>query len=112
MAALITTPPVNGTLCHQEIELRGSRYALCVRSRSVGMLDGMHTVTHTLPRSLLQAFLHAVVSTSGRIHGELLRLLFILADRQTTPKTKRFPAYQDLAVSVSLSSFSLPPKGH
>ena len=84
MAALITTPPVNGTLCHQEIELRGSRYALCVRSRSVGMLDGMHTVTHTLPRSLLQAFLHAVVSTSGRIHGELLRLLLILADRKTT----------------------------
>ena len=30
------------------------------------------------------AFLPAVVSTSGRIHGELLRLLFILADRKTT----------------------------
>ena len=26
----------------------------------------------------------AIVSTSGRIHGELLRLLYILADRKTT----------------------------
>ena len=36
----------------------------------------------------LHAFLPAIVSTSGRIHGELcdklLRLLFILADKKTT----------------------------
>ena len=30
------------------------------------------------------AFLPAVVSTSGRIHGELLWLLYIFADRKTT----------------------------
>jgi hypothetical protein len=29
------------------------------------------------------AFLPCVMSTSGRIHGELLRLLYILADRRT-----------------------------
>ena len=33
---------------------------------------------------LRHAFLPAVVSTSGRIHGELLRLPFILADKKTT----------------------------
>ena len=35
-------------------------------------------------QGLRHAFLPAIVSTSGRIHGELLRLLFILADRKTT----------------------------
>ena len=30
-----------------------------------------------------RAFLPAVVSTSGRIHGELLRLLYLLADNKT-----------------------------
>ena len=30
------------------------------------------------------AFLPAVVSTSGRIHGKLLRLMYILVDRKTT----------------------------
>ena len=30
------------------------------------------------------AFLPAIVSTSGRIHGELLRLLFNLADKKTS----------------------------
>ena len=33
---------------------------------------------------LRHAFMPAIVSTSGRIHGELLRLLYILADRKTT----------------------------
>ena len=33
---------------------------------------------------LRHAFLPAIVSTSGRIHGELLRLLFIFADKKTT----------------------------
>ena len=30
-----------------------------------------------------KAFLPAVVSTSGRIHGDLLRLLYLLADNKT-----------------------------
>jgi hypothetical protein len=30
-----------------------------------------------------RAFLPAVVSTSGRIHGEFLRLLYLLADNKT-----------------------------
>ena len=30
-----------------------------------------------------KAFLSAVVSTSGRIHGDLLRLLYLLADKKT-----------------------------
>ena len=30
-----------------------------------------------------RAFLPAVVSTSGRIHGDLLRLLYLLADNKT-----------------------------
>ena len=33
---------------------------------------------------LRHAFLPAIVSTSGRIHGELLRLLFNLADKKTS----------------------------
>ena len=33
---------------------------------------------------LRHAFLPAIVSTSGRIHGELLWLLFIIADKKTT----------------------------
>ena len=31
-----------------------------------------------------RAFLPAIVSTSGGIHGELLRLLYIIADKKTT----------------------------
>ena len=31
----------------------------------------------------IKAFLTAVVSTSGRIHGDLLRLLYLLADNKT-----------------------------
>ena len=34
-------------------------------------------------QDMRHAFLPAVVSTSGRIHGELLRLLYILADSKT-----------------------------
>ena len=34
-------------------------------------------------KGMRHAFLPAVVSTSGRMHGELLRLLYILADRKT-----------------------------
>ena len=35
-------------------------------------------------QGLRHAFLPAIVSTSGRIHGELLRLLFNLADKKTS----------------------------
>ena len=31
-----------------------------------------------------RAFLPAIVSTSGDIHGELIRLLYIIADKKTT----------------------------
>ena len=37
---------------------------------------------------LRHAFMPAIVSASGRIHGELLRLLYILADRKTTRSFK------------------------
>jgi hypothetical protein len=33
--------------------------------------------------SLQKAFIPAVLTTAGRIHGEFLRLLWILADRET-----------------------------
>ena len=35
-------------------------------------------------QGLRHAFLPAIVSTSGRIHGQLLRLLFNLADKKTS----------------------------
>ena len=35
-------------------------------------------------QGMRHASLPAVVSTSGRIHGDLLRLLYILADKKTT----------------------------
>ena len=35
-------------------------------------------------RALRQAFMPAMASTSGRIHGELLQLLYLLADKKTT----------------------------
>ena len=35
-------------------------------------------------RDITHAFLPAIVSTSGRIHGEQLRLLFNLADKKTS----------------------------
>ena len=34
-------------------------------------------------QDMRRAFLPAVVSTSGRIHGEFLRLLYLLADNKT-----------------------------
>ena len=45
-----------------------------------------------------RAFLLAVVSTSGRIHGELLRLLYLLAD----DKTKRH--FRDLDEVIDVDS--------
>ena len=45
-----------------------------------------------------KAFLPAVVSTSGRIHGDLLRLLYLLADN----KTKRH--FRDLDEVIDVDS--------
>ena len=67
--------PENGTLRHQDIDLALSQRA----QQKVDKYRGGYEA-----QSLRHAFLPAVVSTSGRIHGELLRLLFILADRKTT----------------------------
>ena len=44
---------------------------------------------------LRHAFLPAIVSTSGRIHGELLRLLFFLADKKTRNPRNSYPFLPD-----------------
>ena len=48
-----------------------------------------------------KAFLPAVVSTSGRIHGDLLRLLYLLADN----KTKRHFRALDEAIDVDSEAY-------
>ena len=48
-----------------------------------------------------RAFLPAVVSTSGRIHGEFLRLLYILADN----KTKLYFRALDEAIDVDSEAY-------
>ena len=40
-------------------------------------------------RGVTYAFLPCVMSTSGRIHGEFLRFLYILAHRRTVQRTQR-----------------------
>ena len=49
-------------------------------------------------QDMRRAFLPAVVSTSGRIHGDLLRLLYLLADN----KTKRH--FRDLDEAIDVDS--------
>ena len=57
------------------------------------------TQLFALHRSYMRrAFLPAVVSTSGRIHGDLLRLLYLLADN----KTKRH--FRDLDEAIDVDS--------
>ena len=68
-------PSLNGTLCHQDLDL-----ALCHRAQA--KVD-KYQEGYAAP-GLRHAFLPAIVSTSGRIHGELLRLLFNLADKKTS----------------------------
>ena len=46
------------------------------------------------------AFLPAVVSTSGRIPGELLRLLFILVDKKTSLSFQAMGAAVDVDSEV------------
>ena len=68
-------PSENGTLCHQVIDL-------VLLQRAQEKVDEYHA--GYADQVMRHAFLPAVVSTSGRVHGELLRLLYILADRKTT----------------------------
>ena len=77
MAALIN-PSLNGTLRHQDLDLALSQRA---RAKVDKYREGYAA------QGLRHAFLPAIVSTSGRIlhiHGELLRLLFNLADKKTS----------------------------
>ena len=68
-------PTLNGTLLHQDLDL-----ALYQRARAKVDKYREGYAAH----GLRHAFLPAIVSTSGRIHGELLRLLFNLADMKTS----------------------------
>ena len=54
---------------------------------------------------MMELFLPAIVSTSGRIHRELLRLLFILADRKTT-LSGAFPSRPWARPSMSTRRFT------
>ena len=74
MAALIN-PSLNGTLRHQDLDLALSQRA---RAKVDKYREGYAA------QGLRHAFLPAIVSTSGRIHRELLRLLFNLADTKTS----------------------------
>ena len=68
-------PTLNGTLRHQDLDLALSQRA---RAKVDKYREGYAA------NGLRHAFLPAIVSTSGRIHGELLRLLFNLADKKTS----------------------------
>ena len=68
-------PSLNGTLCHQDLDLALSQ-------RAQAKVD-KYREGYAAP-GLRHAFLPAIVSTSGRIHGELLRLIFTLADKKTS----------------------------
>ena len=68
-------PSLNGTLRHQDLDLALSQ-------RAQAKVD-KYREGYAAP-GLRHAFLPAIVSTSGRIHGELLRLLFDLADKKTS----------------------------
>ena len=65
---------LNGTLCHPDRD-----HALSQRAQA--KVD-KYREGYAAP-GLRHAFLPAIVSTSGRIHGELLRLLFNLAGKKT-----------------------------
>ena len=65
-------PTLNGTLRHQDLDL-------ALYQRAQVKVD-KYREGYAAP-GLRHAFLPAVVSTSGRIHRELLRLLFVLVGR-------------------------------
>jgi hypothetical protein len=54
-----------------------------------------------------RAFIPAVVSTSGRIHGEFLRLLYMLADNKTK---LHFQALYEAIDVVSEDQRESPPR--
>ena len=68
-------PTLDGTPRHQDLDLALSRRALAKVDK---YREGYAA------QCLRHAFLSAIVSTTGRIHGELLRLLFNLADQKTS----------------------------
>ena len=68
-------PTLNGTLRHQDLDL-------ALYQRAQVKVDKYRE--GYAANGLRHAFLPAIVSTSGRIHGELLRLLFNLADKKTS----------------------------
>jgi hypothetical protein len=65
----------NGILCHQDLD---RALNLGARKKVVKYRDGYLAPNHR------RAFLPSVVSTSGCIHRELLRVLYILANIRTT----------------------------
>jgi gamma-glutamylcyclotransferase (GGCT)/AIG2-like uncharacterized protein YtfP len=67
-------PSLNGTLRHADIN-----HVLSHRAQE--KIDKYRAGYAAL--DVRKAFLPAVVSTSGRIHGDLLRLLYLLADNKT-----------------------------
>ena len=67
-------PSLNGTLRHADIN-----HVLSHRAQEkIDKYRAGYAAT-----DVRKAFLPAVVSTSGRIHGDLLRLLYLLADNKT-----------------------------
>jgi len=67
-------PSQNGTLRHADIN-----HVLSQRAQE--KIDKYRA--GYAAQGVRKAFLPAVVSTSGRIHGDLLRLLYLLADNKT-----------------------------
>ena len=68
------------------------------RQTSQGQQSGPCDVCSSSAHDQRHAFLPAIASTSGRIYGELLRLLYLLSDKKTT----RF--LQGLGEAVDVSS--------
>ena len=71
----VDAPDRNGILRHQDLD---RALDLQARKKVAKYRDGYLAVDHR------RAFIPAVVSTSSRIHSELLRVLYILADIKTT----------------------------
>ena len=82
-------PSQNGTLRHADIN-----HVLSQRAQE--KIDKYRA--GYAAQDMRRAFLPAVVSTSGRIHGDLLRLLYLLADN----KTKRH--FRDLDEAIDVDS--------
>ena len=84
-----SNPSQNGTLRHTDINL-------VLSQRAQEKIDKYRA--GYAAQDMRRAFLPAVVSTSGRIHGDLLRLLYLLADN----KTKRH--FRDLDEAIDVDS--------